>query len=122
MLKKAISVFTIACMMTSVLTFNVFAQSNAQNLSSNRFDSDFNINLKSERKTGQIIIKFKNNESFEANKSFITRIIQGRIIESQDNGLVLVEVGEDKLIEKIRLLRQIRDVEYVVPNYIRKAV
>lgn len=112
MLKKLISVCTVACMMTSVLTFNVFAQNNSQNLSS--------IISPIEIKQGQLIIKFKDKESLTASINFI-KMNQGKIISSQNN-ILLVEVDKDKLNEKIRLFSMIKGVEYVTPNYIRKAL
>lgn len=121
MLKKAISVFTIACMLTSVLSFNVFAQNKTSNQNSNRFDTSSNIDSKDQRRPGQIIIKYKNNEALKANKNFIIKN-QGKIIKFQDNGLALVEVNDEKLSEKIRIFRQNKNVEYVVPNYIRRVV
>ncbi len=121
MLKKAISVFTIACMLASSLTFNVFAQNENSNGSNNRFDTSLIANSNNQRKPGQIIIKYKDNKSLKANKNFIIKN-QGKILKSQDNGLVLVEVNDDKLTEKIRIFRQNRNVEYVIPNYIRKVV
>jgi subtilisin family serine protease len=119
MLKKAISVFTIACMLSSVLTFNVFAQNKTSDQSSNRFDTNLSTDSKDLRKSGQLIIKYKNNASLKASKSFIIKN-QGKILKSESNGLVLVEVNDDKLTEKIRIFRQNSNVEYVVPNYIRK--
>ncbi len=119
MLKKAISVFTIACMLSSVLTFNVFAQNIKSNQKDKRFDTNMSISSKNLRKPGQLIVKYKDNASLKANKSFINKN-QGKIIKSQSNGLALIEVAEEKLAEKIRIFRQNRGVEYAVPNYIRK--
>ncbi|WP_010245265.1 S8 family peptidase [Acetivibrio cellulolyticus] len=119
MLKKAVSVVTIACMLSSALTFNVFAQNKVPDRSSKRFDTNLSINSKSPRKSGQLIIKYKDKASLKANKSSIIKN-QGKIVESENSGLALVEINDDKLSEKVRIFRQNKDVEYVVPNYIRK--
>ena len=118
MLKKAISAFTIACMLTSALSFNVFAQSKAPNKISKRFDKTLSTNSKNDRKPGQLIIKYKNDASLKADKKNITRD-EGKLLKSQRNGLALIEVAENKLAEKMESLKQNSNIEYVVPNYIR---
>lgn len=118
MLKKAISIFTIACMLSSSLAFNVFAQNSSTNQSSKRFDTAQSINSNNPRKSGQLIIKYKNNASLKSNRRSIINI-GGKVLKSTKNGLALVEFPEDKISEKIGFLGKNNGVEYVVPNYIR---
>lgn len=118
MLKKAISIFTIACMLSSALTFNVFANNKVPNKMSKRFDNTLSINSRNLRKPGQLIIKYKNDASLKADKKNIIRY-DGKLLKSQKNGLALVEVSEDKLSEKMKIFKQNNNIEYVVPNYIR---
>lgn len=120
MLKKVISVVTMACVITSALSFNVFAKNVPTVHTSKRFDKTINMNT-GPRKPGQLIVKYKNNESLKANKSNIARN-NGKILKSDDTGLALVQVEENKLTEKMELFENNSNVEYVAPNYIRKAL
>ncbi|GEM_PF-1076757 len=120
MLKKAISVVTMACVISSALTFNVFAKDTPSVQTSKRFDKAISMNSKP-RKPGQLIVKYKNDKSLKANKSNIIKN-DGKILKSDDTGLALVQVDENKLAEKIELFEKNSNVEYVAPNYIRKAL
>ncbi len=120
MLKKAISVVTMACVISSALTFNVFAKDVPSVQTSKRFDKTISMNT-SPRKPGQLIVKYKNNTSLKANKSNIIKN-DGKILKSDDTGLALVQVDENKLAEKIEIFEKNSNVEYVAPNYIRKAL
>jgi len=120
MLKKAISVVTMACVISSALTFNVFAKDAPSVQTSKRFDKAISMNSKP-RKPGQLIVKYKNDKSLKANRSNIIKN-DGKILKSDDTGLALVQVDENKLAEKIELFEKNSNVEYVAPNYIRKAL
>ncbi|WP_010243504.1 S8 family peptidase [Acetivibrio cellulolyticus] len=121
MLKKAISAVTIACVLTSALSFNVLANSTTAAHNNKRFDKAISMNSTNPRKPGQLIVKYKNNATLKANKSNIIRN-NGKILKSDKSGLALVQVDESKLSEKIEAFEQNSSVEYVAPNYIRKAL
>ncbi|WP_157943012.1 S8 family peptidase [Acetivibrio saccincola] len=70
------------------------------------------------KKPGELIVKYKEKPSFRA----MSNVGNGeKILKSGKNGLVLIEVEENEVTEKIESLMKDENVEYVVPNYVRKA-
>jgi len=118
MFKKAVSAFLVACMLTSTLSFNVFAQNKAPSKNVKRFDSALSITKRNNRKPGQLIVKYKNDKSLLSDKKNVTK--HGKLLKTQKDGIALLEVSEDKIAEKMEILKENSDIEYVVPNYIRK--
>lgn len=117
MFKKAVSAFLVACMLTSTFSFNVFAQNKEPAKMGKRFDSAISITKKNNRKPGQLIVKYKNDRSLLSDKKNMTK--HGKLLKTQNDGIALLEVSEDKIAEKIEILKENSNIEYVVPNYVR---
>jgi subtilisin family serine protease len=120
MSKRILSVLMTVCVIFSTFTFNVFAQNEPDQTNKESFKTA-SVSENAPRKPGQLIVKYKNNLSSNANTKNIIKN-DGKIVKSDKNGLTLIEVDDRKIIEKIDALKQDKNVEYVVPNYIRRAV
>lgn len=108
------------CVIFTTFSLNVFAQ-NEPDQSSKESLKSMNINQNSQRKPGQLIIKYKKNSSSKANAKNIADN-EGKILKSNPSGLTLIEVDDSKISKKIKDLKKDKNIEYIVPNYTRQAV
>jgi subtilisin family serine protease len=92
-----------------------FAQKNTEN--NGKSNDIVNVEGTKTKKTGELIVKYKEKPSFRA-MSNIEK--DEKVLKSNKNGLTLIEVEENEVTEKIESLKKDKNVEYVVPNYMRK--
>ncbi|MDQ2087212.1 S8 family peptidase [Herbivorax sp. ANBcel31] len=114
MFKKGISILVVICVMVSTVITG-FAQNTEDK--ENKTNDTANIEETKTKKPGQLIVKYKESSSF---RSMSNMQKEEKVIKSSDNGLTLIEVEENEVTKKIESLKKDGNVEYVVPNYMRK--
>ncbi|MFZ5988432.1 MAG: S8 family serine peptidase [Bacillota bacterium] len=120
MLKKALSMITIVCILFSLFVVN----GSAQDLHDQKTNTSKRVNNSQkfkEIKPSELIIKYKDGTSSK-DKSNLENKIGARLVKSGKNGSRLLRVNDNNIEKHINSLKKDKNIEYIVPNYIRKAV
>lgn len=121
MKKKLLSILVSVSIMLSLFVVNSVSANVTDNTNASVPEAVGEKSIHSDYKSGEIIVKYKSGTS-KAKKSLLKTDISANTLKSGRNGTELIKVKDAEFAKYIHKLKANPDIQYVVPNYTRKAV